>query len=607
MCGILGCFGRNSNLIWVEGRLEGLKHRGPDSQIAMRISDQCSFGAARLAMTDPSDKGNQPFSLRGDWLVFNGEIYNYKQIKSELFAGENFSSESDTEVLGRVLQADGLFESTDLNGMYAFAFYEEKNEQLILCRDYSGKKPLYYKVEDETLFFSSDLKQLYTEVKGVYAPALIQVLTLGYTVDPNTILSDIKSVAPGEVNSFKWVDSKLIRTFTINGPKKVNLKNLGPNQDLRNRILNAVERRVDGHQKVALSLSGGIDSTIIAICLKILNKSVTAYSVMWPDADKDRYNEDSTLAKKIAEQNGHNFKTTLAVSATDVPRVLDEYVSIMGEPNCNPTGLSMMSLYEAAKSDGHRLMLTGDGADELFYGYNRYQIAFNVSQFGPLPRLIKLLRLENWGFMKTILASQMNSFDDWSYWHRTFTFDEIERFFNFSKFEINASKIALNSIWEDASSNYENDRVNLMMELDRRIWLTMESNRRLDKVSMAYSIEARSPFQDKDLVESILGANLKTGIKSRLAKRDLLDAFPELSNLELQKQKVGFISPLGNWIRTNWQYVEHNLDLLSKSGFLKNQFNILDKTRAELQAGDFATLRKIWALLVIARWLESVK
>ena len=607
MCGILGCFGRNSNLNWVEERLEGLKHRGPDSQIAMKVSELCSLGAARLAMTDPSDNGNQPFSLRGDWLVFNGEIYNYKQIASESFTGEQFSSNSDTEVLGKVLQSDELLEFTNLNGMYAFGFFQEETNQLILCRDFSGKKPLYYKVKDDTVFFSSELKQLNVEAKEIYAPGLIQVLLLGYTVDSITAFSKIKSIAPGEVKSFKWVDSKLIHNSTFHGSKKVNLKRFSPNQDLRNQILNAVERRVDGHQRVALSLSGGIDSTIIAICLKILSKSVTAYSVMWPDADKDRYNEDAILARGIAEQNGHEFKTIMAVSAADVPRVLDEYISIMGEPNCNPTGLSMMGLYEAAKSDGHRLMLTGDGADEIFYGYNRYNISFHVSQFGPLTSLIKLLRFEKLGFLKTFSASQIHTFDDWSYWHRTFTFDEIESYFDFSKSELDTARTALNLIWDDVSSNYKSDSVNLMMALDRRIWLTMESNRRLDRVSMANSIEARSPFQDKYLVESVLSANLNYGIKTRLAKKDLINAFPELKDLELQKQKIGFISPLGNWIRTNWQYVEQNLDSLVEKGFLKMNFHSFDETRKALEEGDFATLRKIWALLVIARWLERLK
>jgi asparagine synthase (glutamine-hydrolysing) len=294
------------------------------------------------------------------------------------------------------------------------------------------------------------------------------------------------------------------------------------------------------------------------------------------------------------------------VSADEIPQVLDEYISLMGEPNCNPSGLSMMSLYERAKSDGQRLMLTGDGADELFFGYDRYKIINSASKLRWIFPILKTPILREISTLKTLFSAQLDNFNDWAFWHQSFSAEEIETLFGFSKNDIRNSRTTLENTWNEVLCSRNKDKASFMMELDRRLWLIMESNKRLDRVSMAYSIEARCPFQDSNIIELTSNANLKGGVGKHLAKADLIRAFPELDDLRVQERKVGFISPLGNWIRVNKKYVEENLTYLAETGFMVREFHNIIETQEGLANGDFSTLRKMWTLLVVSRWLQRV-
>jgi len=604
MCGLVGCFGRYVNYEWVHGQLAGLSHRGPDSHFAIEVSNECILGAARLAMTDKSHSGNQPFSLNDDWLVFNGEIYNYKALKELLFASHKFKSQSDTEVLGKVLQNLIELDLGILNGPFAFAFYRASSRELLLGRDDSGKKPLFFRVKHESIYFSSITSQLTSNMSAYDSAAMIQVLRLGYVLDPHSIFSDVKAISPGTLMTFQISGSTILqsqRKILEEPQSTITSRGLIP---LRREILNAVERRVDGHDQVALSLSGGLDSTVLSVCLRILKKTTFAYSVVWPDSDKERYNLDSQLAAGVARANGQNFEFVPMSAAVDIPRILDKYIELMGEPNCNPSGLSMMKLYEKAKLDGHRLMLTGDGADELFYGYDRYRLINKFSKFARFSHLFNLPPFNNFRWARTFSATQLEDFNGWAYWHQTFTMDEIAELFNFSSDEIMAVDNMFKSEWSEFFSS-ELNKSQLMMGLDRKIWLSMESNRRLDRVSMHYSIEARSPFQDKDLRKLAYDIQLNQKIENNIGKKQLVSAFPELAQLKLLNRKMGFISPLGHWIRMNSPFIEQNLDYLATTGFTRFQFHRLGSTIDGLKSGDFLTLRKIWTLLVIARWLQK--
>jgi len=266
----------------------------------------------------------------------------------------------------------------------------------------------------------------------------------------------------------------------------------------------------------------------------------------------------------------------------------------------------MMSLYERAKSDGQRLMLTGDGADELFFGYDRYRIVNNASKIRWIFPLLKTPILREISTLKTLLSAQLDNFDDWAFWHQNFSAEEIKTLFGFSKNDIQNSRTTLENTWNEVLYSKNKDKASFMMELDRRLWLTMESNKRLDRVSMAYSIEARCPFQDRNIIELAFNANLKGGVGKHLAKADLIRAFPELDDLRLQERKVGFISPLGNWIRVNKKYVEQNLTYLAETGFTVGEFHNNIETQEGLANGEFSTLRKMWTLLVVSRWLQTV-
>ena len=604
MCGFVGGIGQKSREA-VLNSYKLLQKRGPDNQQCMPLGNGLTLGAARLAMTDPLDRSNQPMlnDSNGDVIVFNGEIYNYKKLKSKLVnKGVKFHTESDTEVLLKLLGNEGTDAISLLEGMFAFAFLDSGKNRLILCRDFLGKKPLYFHHSKNRIYFSSqsNLVKHYLESTSINFESISTYLQLGYLIDPQTMYNEISAVEPGEIIEFDLNTSSIIDRSKIN--PKIDIE---PNSIPISQLLNsAIEERILGHEKCAISLSGGIDSSLIALQASKMNVEISAYSARWTDSDKDRYNIDSELAREISKKLQINYHEVEMPKVSQIPEILKEFVLAMEEPNANPTGLSMSVLYKALASDGHRLVLTGDGADEIFGGYQRYS---NLSKLKKFPQFkISLLeqlfanKFSRNGAMLRILYPFLSSDnqESWLYWHRIAdqqqTSDVMKRNYSIS--------IDSQNDFLHREFNTRGNRVAELMFRDLLIWLDMESNRKLDRISMWNSIEARSPFQSEKLIFN--GYQRMSQNKfEKLGKKILVDEFPELKNLPLNKSKMGFISPLGHWLRGNNDLVNTSLDILANK--LNFDRAVMNHLGSAPKLGNFREFTMLWSLVVLGVWLEN--
>lgn len=606
MCGIIGAFGVGANSFDLSQELIKLKVRGPDSQIIRQPYSFLIMGATRLAMTDPHPRSNQPFSKNGNWIVFNGEIYNYEFLRDYLSKkhGIEFMTYSDTEVLLELLQIYGQEAVEMLNGMYAFAFYDSAKRKLFLARDELGKKPLYFVKQSDNLLWSSTIETLISlsPAKDVNKNALIEYLAFGYTIDANTIYDRVTAVRPGVMHEF---DINLVES--TNTSPKFNKIFAEKCIDLRDAVETAVDERINSHENVAISLSGGLDSSIVTMLAKKRKLDVTAYSLKWTDSDKERYNTDSDVAKRIAANLGVNFCTVDFSAENDLERHLRSFIKVMGEPNSNPTGVSMIPLYSKVKQDNHRLILTGDGADEIFGGYPRYESFLLGNNFRFLSAG-RTWQLSNESELLRKLALRVGNLANpalWANFHWNFQPREISKILSRGN-SLSAHKLAKTLFTSIEQTKIENrqlkfkNAVQSVMELDSRIWLTNESNRKLDRVSMGFSIEARSPFQDSRVIE-IANNEIRRKRHAISNKKLLREAFPEVEVLGVREDKAGFISPVGHWLRTNPNIVKTGLEAVNDSG-LFNSYEITSRNTDQF-SGDFTRIRQLWSLVVLGYWL----
>jgi asparagine synthase (glutamine-hydrolysing) len=373
--------------------------------------------------------------------------------------------------------------------------------------------------------------------------------------------------------------------------------------DLQSSLDIELLNRIEGHSNFAISLSGGTDSSIIALRSARLGFRPVTYSLGFTNSDKERYSEDSIAAKNISKKLELNFQLVEMPLPNLIPEILTQYVAAMEEPNSNPTGLSMMVLYSAMSKNGEKLVLTGDGADEIFGGYDRYKKA---SQISLLPQFGKsiIAQKNRWKHLipkkiqdLLIAIEPANSDEFWLFWH------SINEGLNLNKLYHYESKIELESIGGKAlNALYGNgSRTSELMIKDLFTWLIMESNRKLDRISMWNSIEARSPFQSERMIAKAFSKMKQTNYKVS-DKYFLKQSIDEFETLPLLKNKKGFISPLGHWIRSNPDMVLDSLEHLKHLPFFDKQS--LDKLKKSIYKNDYRDFKLVWSLVVFSYWIK---
>lgn len=604
MCGFVGALVDDSLNI-IDKNLSLLQKRGPDSNGILTFDNGMTLGATRLAMTDPLDRSNQPMvdDQSGNVILFNGEIYNYKLIKSILLRKNiSLNTDSDTEVLLQSLIHFGLDFITNFEGMFSFAYYDKWNSKIVLARDFLGKKPLYYSLLKNGFAFSSQVNVVkkFLNSTSLNQDSISMYLGLGYIIDPITMFNEVHSVEPGEVLILD-IKSRTIQEKYRFIPKSISSPT---EQDLVTSLNSAIKQRVQGHESFALSLSGGVDSNLLLLQCLELGLNVKPFVVSWPYSDKNSYNQDSIAAKKVASKLRIDLKTVEFPGVEKVPEILHEYLKSISSPNSNPTAISMMYLYSELKRSGHNLVLTGDGADEIFGGYARYK---NTNRFNFVPRInnetIKNYmidrRLKHNAFQKLAhVLTPSDQIQSWLFWHLIADRQTVSKIFR----ELPQAKISALDFNLSKVFSVSTRKVKQLMFRDLMTWLPMESNRKLDSISMYHSIEARSPFQDENVISCGYRQMDESDFK-HLNKEILLSTFPKLNTLPLNTKKAGFISPLGSWLRSNQELIDDSLRSLGK--FFEVDRSEIELLRQSPKNKDYHSFKFLWSLIVLEGWLSE--
>jgi asparagine synthase (glutamine-hydrolysing) len=557
-------------------------------------------------MTDPHPRSNQPMQdiESKNCIVYNGEIYNFKILRNKLEQnGYKFKTQSDTEVILKSLQIIGLDSIKSFEGMFAFAFYNHSKKSIVLARDYLGKKPLYYSLGRDFLIFSSQINVIknYLNILNLDYESISTFLRLGYLISPQTMYVEIKSINPGEFMEINLNNLKITTQefFTPSSIKNhIYLKT-------RSALKSAILERVEGHDRVALSMSGGIDSTLIALETKNLNLNCTAYTMKWSESDKPYYNKDVESAELITNKLGINFKAVEMPKINRLDDQIDNYLKAMGEPNSNPNGISMMALYSKIAEDGFRLTLTGDGADEIFGGYKRYTTIQSLEKFPTfqskfINEFFRFIISRNSSLNKAgLVFSPTSTLEYWLRWHELSNSKYLKRLFK--SYYFNDFELITDSLSDFLQA--EGGKVGPVMFRDLKTWLISESNTKLDRISMHYSIEARSPFQSEKLIGT--GYNEMSKSKFALNKKILIDNYPEINTLPILTNKTGFLSPLGYWLRSNKNLILGNLEFLSQ--YLPFDKKELQEISKSPERGDYKKFRVLWNLIILSSWYRLEK
>ncbi|NQU83609.1 MAG: asparagine synthase (glutamine-hydrolyzing) [Parcubacteria group bacterium] len=614
MCGINGFNFKDENLIRRMNQV--ISHRGPDDA-GFFVDEGVSLGHQRLSIIDLTERGHQPMfsSDKNLAIIFNGEIYNFREIRKELEGKYSFVSGTDTEVVLNSYKEFGPDCLQFLNGIFSFAIWDKAKGELFLARDRMGVKPLYYHFDSKKFVFSSEIKAiLESGVPREICPRAFNLyFKMLYVPAPYTMFKGIKKLLPGHYAILRENKLEIKKYWEVNDFE--NLKDRGAAvQKIRSGIKDSVKKQLMSDRPVGVFLSGGIDSTAILGITREINPNITkTYSVGFDvDVEAERYNADFYLARKTAKYY-HTDHHELMVSGRDVLENIEKIIWHMDEPVANPTIVPMYLLSRMAKKEV-AVVLGGDGGDELFGGYPRYYLSHLISKYQKLHPTLRLF-----------LEGGMTLFGKDKMVEKLRTEPGTDRFLSFhaQKNKILSRVLRPNAFKEHSiedfvdssffrSPNFSDDFEKHFMDADRQSWLADESLIRTDKMTMAHGLEERVPILDHRLVElaNKIPTKWKLDMRSQnQGKKIWVDAVKEyIPEHILNEKKRGWFSPMSKWLRGDLRdFAYETIGQLDENLFNRTEaIKILDE-HVYNQKHDPAkyNLNIIWALITWQVWYNK--
>ena len=624
MCGITGCIAFRDaglkRLDQVELSVQKLRLRGPDGNGVYRHNN-VAFGHARLSIIDTSSNGSQPFSDESGryTLVFNGEFFNFKPYRQKLeAAGIRFRSESDTEVLLHLLIREGSSCIEKINGFFAFAFYDRDTGKVIIARDRYGEKPLVWMQDEDGLCFASEMKALlgYSFEKTLDHTSLLHYLHLNYIPAPNSIFEQVRKLEPGHFMEVSEQHIHIERWYAM--PEKITepIPTYSEAQKtLRKKMELAVERRMISDVPLGSFLSGGIDSSVVTALASQHTKNLNTFSIGYADEplfDETRY------AQLVANKFGTNH-TVFSLRNKDLFDHLHGMLEYIDEPFADSSALAVNILCQETRKHA-TVALSGDGADELFGGYRKHEGEWNLRNGGLKASLVGLLEPVWDALPASRNSSSGNLIRKLRKFSKGLKTDASERYWNWCGYSDEAYLKSISAFSSNAQENSARKKyltrfigrtgdMNEMLLNDMHLVLPGDMLVKVDLMSMANSLEVRSPFLDYEVVDFAAGLPAEYKISGLGRKRIVQDAFRAILPEELyNRPKQGFEVPLLQWFRSDlksWIFDE----LLEKK-FVEQQslfrFEGISHLRKQLESGNpgDATAR-IWALLVFQNWYRQ--
>ncbi|NLK93683.1 MAG: asparagine synthase (glutamine-hydrolyzing) [Clostridiales bacterium] len=605
MCGICGIVGENNNKSNIINKMmEKIKHRGPDDE-GKYFSDEIALGFRRLSIID-LEHGAQPmFNENKDIaIVFNGEIYNYKEIKKELTEkGHIFSSESDTECIIHGYEEYGVNILDHLRGMFAFAIWDERYNKLFATRDFFGIKPFYYSIIDNNLIFSSEIKSIleYDDYKKeLNEEALDGYLSFQYSVLEETFFKNIFKLLPGHYLIFQ--DGKLeIKEYfnpTLEPVKKFDIS------DSVNKIDNVIKDSINRHLisdvEVGTLLSSGIDSSLVTKEFK----GKKTFTVGFNDNKRD-YNEVD-YAKRLSEDlKKENYSRN--INSEEFFNVIPKVMYYMDEPLGDSSAIALYFLNEEA-SKRIKVVLSGEGADELFGGYNIYKEPNSLAPFRFLPEYLK----KSLGKFASKIPYNIKGKNYLIRGSKTLEDRFIGNAYIFSEEEKRKvlKRKTDNNINYSITHKYYNetrdlDEVSKMQYIDLNLWLPGDILLKADKMSMANSIENRVPFLDIEVYKVAKRLNVNEKIyngSTKLALRQVARKY--LPEDVANKKKLGFPVPIRVWIKEEKYYniIQNEFKCNTAKSFFNSDY--LLKLLEDHKNRKTDNSRKIWTIYCFIIWYK---
>ncbi|MGB0886484.1 MAG: asparagine synthase (glutamine-hydrolyzing) [Vicingaceae bacterium] len=639
MCGIAGIISLNkSELSKITEATSTLSKRGPDNQ-STELIDGLALGHARLSIIDTSKAANQPFTdvTKRYVIVFNGEIYNYLELKKELIAdGISFVTNSDTEVLlyYYIKHQEKCLEK--LNGFFAFAIYDKQEKSLFVARDRMGIKPLLYYFDGEQFIFGSELKALLTFgiKKEIDKVSLFNYLQFNYIPTHNSIIEGVKKLKPGHFivieNTAKLgelIKEEMYYEIPLNQQSNLQISamNYDKSQEmLRNLLDDAVQKRLVSDVPVGTFLSGGVDSSIISLLAKKHKPDLQTFSIGFKD---EPFFDETTYANAVAKKIGSNH-SVFSLSNNDLYEDLDNILDYLDEPFADSSAIAVYLLSKRTK-EHVTVALSGDGADEMFSGYNKHAAEFKSRHPGikesavkmgyPLWRMLPKSRNSkftnvNRQLYKFSLGSRLTN--KARYWKWASILDEekanylLKEELIFNPQRLSDTAFEYKKRKEELLKNIRRDGdVNDVLHTDMKMVLTNDMLRKVDAMSMANSLEVRTPFLDHRLVNFAFSLPTAFKINANMKKKILQDAFrTELPEEIYKRPKHGFEVPLLSWFRNELRTKIEN-DLLSDD-FIEEQglFNVsaIQGLKKQLFSNNPEDVQAtIWALIVFNTWWKK--
>jgi asparagine synthase (glutamine-hydrolysing) len=624
VCGIAGVVrsdGRAADPATVERMCAALEHRGPDSR-GIHASGPAGLGIQRLRVVD-LEGGDQPIynEDKSVAVVLNGEIYNFRELRQRLErAGHRFRTNGDTEAIVHLYEEEGVDCVRSLDGMFAFALWDEPRRRLLVTRDRVGKKPLFYALREGGLTFASELRALLQDdevPRDVDEQALDCYLAYGYVPAPLSAFRAVRKLPPATSMVYEGGEVALERYWQLDYSRKHDVEDPRElHEPLRETLRRAVRRRLVSDVPLGAFLSGGIDSSaVVAAMAQETTEPVRTFSIGF---DSERFDE-LAHAREVSELFGteHEELHVRPDAIAIAPRIARHH----GEPFADSSAIP--SFYLAELTRRHvTVALNGDGGDESFAGYTRYAANVLAARFERVPAPLRRLgaglamRLPEGAEEQSArnrirrLGGSLDLDGPSRYERYVSLFDRERRSRLYSDeytAELGGSRIASEAIaepWREASGR---SRLDLLLEVDVRTYLPGDLLAKIDIATMAHSLEARSPFLDPEMMQfaAAIPADMKLrGMQKKLVLRDALRAWLPESILDRPKQ--GFSVPLAEWLRGDLR--EHSREvLLDPSSLSRDRFRpgaVQELLDGHLAGEDHS--HRIWALLMLELWKAEV-
>ncbi len=628
MCGICGIIysdpQRSVDNELLKSMNRALVHRGPDDE-GYFIGGAAGLAMRRLSIIDLST-GKQPITNEDDsvWIVFNGEIYNYLELRKDLkLRGHVLKTQSDTEVIVHLYEDYGPECVNHLNGMFAFAIWDTRQKSLLLARDRFGIKPLFYSCQNgDGILFGSEIKALIAggASRSPDFQAIYDYLSLMYVPTPSTAFEHIKALAPGHIAIWKNGEISTQRYWDL--PLPASGQEIPYNSKIEDEILHKLEASIRGQMiadvQVGALLSGGLDSTTVAAVMKTrLNSNLKAFTIGFEHKSYD----ESEDARLVADTLG--CEQILVQAAPGMVGSMEDLLGQFDEPFADYSAIPTYLISKTAASH-LKVVLTGDGGDEVFAGYPTH-VAHKASRiYNLLPLIVRTKLIE------PLVKSLPTSFERISLDYKA------KRFVSAASLPFGKAHYSWKVIFDEVSKGdlcspeflthcrtgtYERvfephfkrsmacHPINRLLYVDTKTFLVNDNLTKVDRMTMANSLEARVPFLDHELVEMVAMVDPRAKTKGFETKSILRKIAAQILPRKISKgRKRGFTPPLPFWIRDGLRiFIEESLSRsrISASGILDPSY--CDKLVQEHLAGVKDNNREIWALVSLIHWAEKWK